>query len=185
MLTLAFALAAALQATPHQDPGQTAGDLQAMYDEITETTLSATSAEDFDNFHAVFFTSDWTFTDRQGVHHTWSELHDAAIHDWLNQPADSMRDVIRRADLRDASAVTDVSSIVIRVVVDADGKYGARGASHRIAESTPMRDHWVLGETGWKVQAREQMGETKLFVDKLPPEMENPKGPIAKQLTRR
>jgi len=180
MLTLVLAISALLQMTPRPDPSQTAGDLQAMYDEITETTLSATSAEDFDNFHAVFFTNDWTFTDRAGVRHVWSDQRDQTIHAYLDAPVDSMRDVIRRADLHEGSASTDVSSIVIRVVVDAEGKYGARGASHRVAVSTPMRDHWVRGENGWKFQAREQVGEPKVFIDKLPPEMDNPKGPITK-----
>ncbi len=185
MLIAALALAAVLQTTPQPDPAQTAGDLQAMYDEITETTLSGTSADDFDTFHAVFFTNDWTFTDKSGGHHTWRDVREETIRSWLERPADTMRDVIRRAELHDGSAVTDVSSIVIKVVVDTDGKYGGRGMSHRVAESTPMRDRWVLGEYGWRVQSREQVGDARVFVDKLPPEMENPKGPITKQLTRR
>lgn len=185
MLIVALALAAALQSAPRQDASQTAGDLQAMYDEITETTLSATSAEDFDNFHAVFFTPDWAITDQAGARHTWAELREQTIHDWLAQPADTMRDVIRRAELHEGAAVTEVSSIVIRSVIDEEGKYGARGAAHRVAESTPMRDHWVQGANGWRLQSREQAGKPTVFIDKLPPEIENPKGPITRQLTRR
>ena len=84
-------------------------------------------------------------------------------------------DVIRRADLRDASAVTDESSIVIRVVVDADGSLRR---SRRIAPDCGVHaDARPLGAGRPDGRCRrEQMGETKLFVDKLPPEMENRRG---------
>jgi hypothetical protein len=179
MPLITLVLAAALQATP-QDRYTVAGDLQAMYDELTQTTLSALTPEEVDDYHSVFFTPDWTFTDRAGVHHTWPEMRDQAIRTAAAQPFENARDVIRKMFVKGDRDVAEVTSITVRNITDSEGKYGSRGATHTIAEATPMRDSWVRTPTGWKLQSREQVGEPKVFVDKLPPEMDNPRAPVVK-----
>jgi hypothetical protein len=44
-----------------------------------------------------------------------------------------------------------------------------------------MRDHWVRTPTGWKLQSREQIGDPKQYVDRLPSEMDDPKAPEVKR----
>jgi hypothetical protein len=179
MQIVVLALAVALQAAP-QDRYTVGGDLQAMYDELTQTMLSSVTPEDVDDFHTVFYTPDWTFTDRSGARHTWADLRENAVRTAGEQPYENARDVIRRISMRGDSEIAEVSSITVRMIPDADGKYGARGATHTIAEATPMRDTWLRTPTGWKLQAREQIGDPRTFVDKVPPEMDNPKPPVVK-----
>jgi hypothetical protein len=173
-------LAAALQSGP-QDRYALAGDLQAMYDEIGQAALSAVTPGDVDNFHTVFYTPDWTFTDRSGVRHTWMDVRDEAIRTAAEQPFDAVRDVIRKISFKGDTEIAEVTAITVRTVKDTEGKYGTAGATHTIAEAVPMRDHWVRTPTGWKLQSREQIGDPKQFVDKLPAEMNDPKAPQVKR----
>jgi hypothetical protein len=173
-------LAATLQAGA-QDRYALAGDLQAMYDELAQATLSSVTSQDVDNFHTVFYTPDWTFTDRSGVRHTWMEVRDQAIRAAAEQPFDAERDVIRKISFKGDTTIAEVSAITVRTVTDAEGKYGTAGATHTIAEAIPMRDHWVRTPTGWKLQSREQIGDQKQYVDKLPAEMNDPKAPEVKR----
>ncbi len=179
MPIMTLVLAAALQAAP-QNRYAVAGDLQAMYDELTQTTLSAVTPQDVEDFHSVFYTPDWTFTDRAGVHHTWAEMRDQSGRTAAGRPFEDARDVIQKISVKGSNDIADVSSIRLQTITDTEGKYGARGAMHRIAEATPMRDTWVHPATGGTLQSREQVGDPKLFVDRLPPEMNNPRAPAVK-----
>jgi hypothetical protein len=157
-----------------------AGDLQAMYDEISQAQLSAQTADDVDNFHAVSCTPDWSVAGIDGVHHSWVDVRAEAVRAAETQPFSFARDIILRITEQGNEAVTEVHSITVRDMVDTAGKYGAAGAHHAIAEVTPMRDHWIRMDTGWKQQAREQMGAVKEYLDRMPPEVDNPKAPAVR-----
>jgi hypothetical protein len=52
------------------------------------------------------------------------------------------------------------------------------GLTHTIAEVTPMRDSWIKDGAVWKLQSRVQLAAPTVFVDKLPPDIENPPCPL-------
>ena len=157
-----------------------AGDLQAMYDEIAQAELAAQTADDVDDFHAVSCTTDWSITEADGARRSWAEVRGEIVRDAETQPYSFMREIIHRVSAQGDEATTEVHAITVQSMVDTDGKYGAAGAHHTIAVVTPMRDHWIRMETGWKQQSREQVGAAKTYVDKLPDEVDNPKTPAVR-----
>ncbi|MBZ5559431.1 MAG: hypothetical protein LAO77_19340 [Acidobacteriia bacterium] len=176
MNLLVFAMLGMLQTTP-QNMFSIKCDLQGLYDEIAQATLSARSAKDVDLFHDVFYTSGWLFVDGEGKRLSWTELRDQTIETSMRQKFTSMRQVMQDVTLNPDGATVLINYITVRTIVDNDGKYGPIGATHTIAEVIPMRDTWIKTAVSWKLQLREQLGGPRTFVDKLPPDFENPRCP--------
>jgi len=153
-------------------------NLQGMYDEISNATMASRTARDIDMFHTVFYTTDWAFVDADGRRHAWDELRAEAIRALDMPRADAIRQAIQGAPrMRPDGAVVLVHAIVIRTVADDEGRYGLRGGSHTLAEVTTFSDTWLGSGDTWKLQRREQVGAPAVYVDKMPPDIENPRCP--------
>jgi osmotically-inducible protein OsmY len=176
MRILMLVMLGLLQSAP-QDVFLSRCDLQGVYDEVAQATLASRTAKDIDMFHDVFYTPGWVFIDGEGNRHTWNELRAPTIDAAANQSFTIMRQAIQEITLIPDGATALINFITIRDVVDNDGKYGPIGASHRLAEVTAMRDTWIKTAISWKLQVREQLGGTRVFVDKEPPDIERPRCP--------
>jgi hypothetical protein len=143
-------------------------DLQGLYDEISQATLQFESAHDVDQFHEVLYMPDWQFVDAKGIKHQWSELRGDAIKAIDPRPVDSMMQTIQKLSLAGDSATAIVTLMTVRTIVDSDGRYGAKGATHTLTETTQYRDVWISVDGGWKMKSRQQVGEPRTLVDKSP-----------------
>ncbi len=152
-------------------------DLQGLYDEMSQATLTSRSAGDVDMFHEVFYTPDWTFVDTEGQRHSWAELRQQAIDALTTRPFTGMHQVIHELTPRADSATVTVNVITVKKITDSEGRYGRAGLAHTIYEITPFRDTWLRAADSWKLQMREQVGSPRTLVDQTPSDLENPRWP--------
>ncbi len=138
-------------------------ELQAMYDEISETYGPGMTANDFNMFDDVVYTSDWTFVDQSGRHLTLSQVNER---DAKSPEPDSVIERIEKLSVAAGGVTTLVTSISVHSFVDTAGRYGRAGASHTMSEITPYRDQWVRTTGGWKMRMRTQVGSTRTVIDK-------------------
>ena len=73
---------------------------------------------------------------------------------------------IQKLSLVRDGAVAIVNYTAVKPIVDDEGRYGRKGASHTISETTAFRDTWVKTGDTWKLKSREQIGQPKVSVDK-------------------
>jgi ketosteroid isomerase-like protein len=145
-------------------------DLQGLYDEISQASLQFLTETDIDDFHDVMYTPDWVVVDTKGQQHTWAELREQAVQA-LNVPHhDPMVQSIQKLTLVPGGATSLVNVTIVRTVIDDEGRYGKKGGSHTLTETTPFRDAWVTIGDRWKLKSRQQVGPPKVVVDK--PEFE-------------
>jgi hypothetical protein len=166
ILTLALTLAsfapAPAPAPAPPDLFTIQAELQGLYDEISQATLQFVSIEDADQFHSVLYTPDWVFVDTAGQRQTWAQMHEQVLH---APQVESAVQPIQKLSLVPGGAVTTVNVSTTRGIVDEEGHYGRRGATHQITETTPFRDTWVQNGDQWKLQSRTQLGPPKIHVD--------------------
>jgi len=141
-------------------------ELQGLYDEISQATLQFVTAADVDQFHDVLYTPDWSFVDAAGQRHGWTQMREQAIQSIAAPRLDSMSQQIQKLSRSPVGATVVVSLTTVRTIVDNDGRFGKKGASHRLSETTAFRDTWVKASDAWKFQSRAQVGGPKVQVDK-------------------
>jgi hypothetical protein len=162
IVVLALALASFTPSPAPPDLFPLQAELQGLYDEISQATLQFVSPEDADQFHSVLYTPDWVFVDPSGKRLTWPELRDQALH---AAPVESAVQPIQKLSLVAGGAVTTVNVSTTRAIVDEEGRYGRKGLTHMITETTPYRDTWIQNGDQWKQQSRTQLGPPKIHVD--------------------
>jgi hypothetical protein len=137
-------------------------ELQGLYDESSQAALQFATETDVDQFHQVLCTADWVFVDAAGARHPWSEARAQAIRALAEPRADSMLQRIDKVSLASGGATVMVTAITVRHAVDADGRYGRKGASRTLTETTVFRDQWIRNGDFWKLKSREQIGQPKV-----------------------
>jgi ketosteroid isomerase-like protein len=145
-------------------------DVQGLYDEISQASLQFLSEADVDDFHDVIYTPDWTVVDSAGTQRTWAQLRAEVVQTLKTAHHDPMVQSIQKMTLSPGGATALVNVTIVRTVTDDEGRYGRKGASHTLTETTPFRDTWVTVGDRWKMKARQQVGPAKVVVDK--PEFE-------------
>jgi len=141
-------------------------ELQGLYDEISQATLQFVTGADIDQFHDVLYTADWSFVDASGARHEWPQMRDQSIRSLEAPRMDAMLQPIQKLSLVPGGATVVVDVTTIRTIVDNEGRYGKKGASHTLTETTAFRDTWVVVSDSWKFQSRTQIGAPKVRVDK-------------------
>jgi hypothetical protein len=142
-------------------------ELQALYDEISQATLQFVTAADVDEFHDVLYTADWVSTDAAGHMQTWPDVRQKAVDDALSMPRpDSIVQPISRLSVDPEGATAVVNVITVHTIVDHEGRYGRKDASHTLTDTTTFRDRWVRISDTWKLKSREQIGRPTESVDK-------------------
>ena len=81
---------------------------------------------------------------------------------------DGMTQPIQELSLAPDGATVVVNLMTVRTVVDTEGRYGVRGASHALTETTTFRDKWVQVAGEWKLKSRQQISGPVVSVDKAP-----------------
>ena len=139
-------------------------ELQGVYDELSQAALVSHSESDIDDFHDVFYTPQWTFVDTSSSTHTWEGVR-ADMVSKLQQPGpDWIKQSIQKVDETATDLTAVVEMIVTRTIVDADGRYGTKGAAHSITETTTFRDTWVKPGFSWQCEKRQQVTPTRQVV---------------------
>ena len=162
MFVVAFGLLQA--ASP--DTFAVQADIQGRYAEISQATLQFATEQDVDDFHDVMYTSDWAVTDVAGQRHEWAQLRAEALQALTAPRLDAMVQSIQTFSLTPSGATAVVNVTTVRTVIDAEGRYGPKDATHRLNETTSYRDTWVRVGDGWRLKAREQLALHKVQVDK-------------------
>jgi hypothetical protein len=163
-MTVAGVAAAAWLQTFTPDPFQVRTELQSLYDESSQALLQFDTEKDVDQFHDVLCTPDWTFVDAAGVRHTWADARAEEIRALGAPRADSIVQMIDKLTIDGDGASTTVRRTTVRTIVDADGRYGRKGASRTITETTTFRDAWVRSADVWRQKSRAQTGPPKIVV---------------------
>jgi len=141
-------------------------ELQGLYDEISQTTLSFVTASDIDMLHDVLYTPDWVFVDATGHTQAWPQVRQGVIQALSAPHPDSMSQPIQKLSLGSGGATVVVNMTTVRTIVDHEGRYGRQGASHTLTETTAFRDRWVQVSDKWKLKSREQISGPTVSVDK-------------------
>ena len=141
-------------------------ELQGLYDEISQATLQFASDSDVDQFHDVLYMPDWVFVDTTGQTRNWSQVREGAIQALSSPPLDSMSQPIRKLTVTPEGATVIVDLTTVRTIVDHEGHYGRKEASHTLTDTTPFRDRWVLISDRWRLKSREQIRRPVESVDK-------------------
>jgi ketosteroid isomerase-like protein len=141
-------------------------EVQANYDEISQATLQFVTASDVDLFHSVLYTADWAFVDATGHRQTWAQVRERAIQALSEPRLDSMKQRIQKVSLEPGGVTAVVNMTTVRAIVDAEGRYGRKGAPHTLTETTMFRDRWVRVSEEWLQKSREQIGAPTVSVDK-------------------
>jgi len=160
MLLLAIAF-------PHPDSDSVfsvQAELQGLYEEISQSTLQFVSADDIDQFHEVLYTPEWVFIDAQGQRHPWSQVREEEIQALKAPTFDWMTQSIQKLSVTPGGATAIVNLTTVRSSVDTEGRYGPKGGSHTLTETTPFRDVWVKMADSWKLQSHEQLGRPNVSV---------------------
>jgi len=155
-----LALALALSGPPDLFDVQT--QIQGLYDEISQAILQFETPADADQFHEVLYTPDYVLIDPAGQTHTWRQLRDQVLH---ATPVEAATQPIQKLSLVPGGAVATVNEIRTRAIVDEAGKYGRKGASHSLTETTAFKDTWIQIGDQWKLKSRTQLGPPKVQVD--------------------
>lgn len=143
-------------------------DLQSIYDELSQATMQFDTPADIDMFHTVFYTPDWVFVDAAGQRHSWTEMREQDVQALSGPRADSMQQPIQKLSLAPDGARVTTKLTTVRTIVDEEGRYGRKGATHTLTETTVFRDAWVKSGESWKLKSREQVGKPAVSVDHAP-----------------
>jgi ketosteroid isomerase-like protein len=135
MLTILM-LAAALAQSPKVDIFSTQADIQGLYEDIRQMAAQSTTATDVDTLHDVLYTDDWTFVDKSGQSHSWTEIRQKQVDALTHKSDDAYYQPIRK------------------ISVSADGQT----ATVTIVENkTTYKDTWVRSGESWKMKTRQQL----------------------------
>jgi len=166
VMTIVSLLALSLLQPERPDTFSIRADLQGLYDEISQAMLQFVTEADVQEFHDVLYTPDWVFVDATGVRYSWQQVRPQAVELLKSPRAASIVQPIQKLTLQPNGAVVIVDVAVTRDIVDGDGRYGPRGASHSLTEITRFRDSWVKVSDKWKQTSREQVGKPRVLLDK-------------------
>jgi hypothetical protein len=163
-LHIMLLLALAVVRPDDQSAFSVQAELQGLYEEISQATLQFVTGDDIDQFHEVLYTPEWVFIDATGKRSPWSQVREEQIQALTAPPFDWMNQAVQKVSLTSGGATAVVSVTTVRTIVDTEGKYGQKGSSHTLAQTTPFRDVWIkMGDT-WKMQSREQIGKPTVSV---------------------
>jgi hypothetical protein len=154
-LLLALALAAPQGAVPKKFETQT--DLQALYDEISQLTLSFVTPGDIDDFHDVICAPDWTFVDKDGKKESWQEYRAQLVLALSEPKPDSVIQAIDKISLAANSVTTVVEMTTVRSRADANASVAQAAEARTAAETVVFRDTWTRVADGWKLASRQQI----------------------------
>lgn len=140
--------------------------LQGLYDEITDGTLQFLTPADVDLFHDMLYAPGFVFIDAAGQVHKWQAIREQQVAALGAPLPDAATQVIRKLTLVHDGAIAAVTMTTVRTVVDDEGRYGRKGASHTVTEITPFRDQWARVDDAWKLLSRTQTGRMTVAVDK-------------------
>jgi len=149
---------------PAGDRAPALGDLQAMYEELSELVIAAQSTTmtdagvRADMIHTAIDTPDCAFVDSKGESQSWSEVRPAIAQLLQQPPFDSLTETIRRLSLSGRQAVVEIAIESTRTIVDTDGRHGTKGAMHTVTEKSRAQDTWILTDGGWKRVRHEAIG---------------------------
>ena len=154
-----------LQPGARPEPVAVKAEIQGLYDEMSDATRQFETESDIDLLHEVLCTFDWTFIDATGTVQNWPQVRVRAIQALSGPRPDRTTQPIQKLTLGSNGATAVVNTTTVNIIIDHEGRYGRRDASHTLTETTTFRDRWVLVGDEWKLKSREQMGRPSVSVD--------------------
>ena len=148
------------------DAGSVQASLQEIYDEISAATLGWETAVDVEDLESALYSQDWVFIDSNKQLHSWQQVREEGGLPVQKPALTWVAQTIQKLSLTPEGAAAVVNMSTVRTVVDREGRYGRRGASHSVTETTTFRDRWIAGPDGWKMKSREQLGRFIVAVDR-------------------
>ena len=135
MLTL-FMLTAVLAQSPKVDLFSTQADIQGLYEDIRQMQAQSTTPTDVDTLHDVLYTPDWTFVDKSGQSHSWTEMRQKQIDALAHKADDAYYQPIKKL-----SVAPDGQTATVTIVEN----------------KTTYKDTWVKSGERWKMKTRQQL----------------------------
>jgi hypothetical protein len=162
MLLLALALAPAGSPAPagsqKLDTFIAQAQFQALYEEIGETIMHATPADQgIEALRSVLYTPDWEFIDASGQHESWQQASTAAASAAHATPFDAIRHAIQKLTI-----TGDEATVVVKIIIETEKAkvdVNATTMPHPSDQTMTFRDKWVRSGDTWKMKSREQVGQ--------------------------
>jgi len=143
-------------------------EIQIMFQKAVEGLKQAKTIEDLDALHNTIDTSDWVSIQPGQKPQTWQELRKLGF-DALNQPFNHMRFDIKNVTLDGNIAVVEGVLIVGATIIDEEGRFGPKDATHDVVVGAPLRETWVRSANGWRRKIHEKLEPNRaLIVDGKP-----------------
>jgi hypothetical protein len=136
MLTILMLTAVLAQQSQKVDVFSTQADIQGLYEDIRQMQAQSTTPGDVDTLHDVLYTQDWTFVDKSGQSHSWTDVRQKQVDALGHKTDDAYYQPIKKLS------------------VSADGQT----ATVTIVENkTTYKDTWVRSGESWKMKTRQQL----------------------------
>jgi hypothetical protein len=159
---------------PVTDRATALGDLQAMYEQLSQSVIAAQSSTltdptvNADMIHESVDSPTCTFVDAGGAARQWADVRPAVVQELKAEPYDSLNATVRSLSLHGDRAVVDVVIEGSRTLVDTGGRYGPKGATHTLTEDRYGRDTWVMTDGDWRRVKHEVSHPPRELVDGKP-----------------
>jgi hypothetical protein len=134
MLTTLTLIALLSQSTP-VDLGSTQADIQGQYEVIRQMRAQSLYPTDIDDLHTTLYTPDWTYVDKSGQSHSWTELRQAEVAALAHESTEAYYQPIKKI-----SVSSDGSTATVTIVEN----------------KTTYKDTWVLSGDSWRMKTRQE-----------------------------
>jgi hypothetical protein len=135
-MLIILTLTALLSQSPKIDLFSLQADIQGLYEDIRQTQAQSTTADDVDILHDVLYTQDWTFVDKSGQSHSWTEMRKKQIDALAHDASDAFYQPIKKM-----SVSPDGQTATVTIV----------------EHGTTYKDTWVRSGERWKMKTRQQL----------------------------
>jgi hypothetical protein len=136
MLTIFMLTAVLSQQSAKIDLFSTQADIQGLYEDIRQMQAQSTTPTDVDTLHDVLYTEDWTFVDKSGQPHPWTEMRQKQIDALVHKTDDAYYQPIKKL-----SVSSDGQTATVTIVEN----------------KTTYKDTWVRSGESWKMKTRQQL----------------------------
>jgi hypothetical protein len=111
-------------------------DIQGLYEDIRQTQAQSATPADVDILHGVLYTRDWTFVDKSGQSHSWTEMRQKQVDALAHKSGDAFYEPIKKM-----SVSSDGQTATVTIVEN----------------GTTYKDTWVRSGESWRMKTRQQL----------------------------
>jgi hypothetical protein len=125
--------------------------------------------DELESVRKTIDTSDWVGVNRFGTDqqpHSWQELKGEVAEMLRSRVSfDGMSFRIEKFAVNGNKAVAQGTIETEMTLIDRNGNFGMKGRTHRVVQTSRVRDTWVKTADGWRRNLHEKLTPNKFIVD--------------------